>query len=141
MARTLSPGGRPAYYDRNPKTLLQFKVGDEAPHSGTDEFTYTVPTGRKALITGIELQVMRKTAATTAAEARAMIYSDSGDYTNAVTYVAQILTNNVGDKDEIIISAPILLGPGQLIKGSSDDGSTGGTCKYVLTMRGVEFDA
>ncbi len=128
---------RPAYYDRNPviQDTGNFLTG-AAPHALTTRASYTVPTGKKALVADTYVHVLRRTAATTALLVRAL--NVSGTFTDIT---ARIFTNGVGDKETVVAGAGRLL----LVAGSvfirDEDLSVAGTCDFDGQAGIVEFDA
>jgi len=130
------------WHDRNPVQRLQsYSVAAVAPHGLTERWTYTVPAGTKTALEIALLMVTRDAAATTVGLARATIfYTPSGGSEEALLDAA-LLTNTVGDQDRAILGASAVLLPGDLIRATTIDASTGGTINYVLTAKIVDFDA
>jgi len=134
--------GRPAWYDRNPTTIRKYyNVNAQAPHSDTQQWTYTVPAGRKTFIEYIQAKVRRATAATTAGRPRCTISYAPGGSGLDIFMRAAINSNNVGDCDHIILGQNMVLLPGDIVTGFTGDDSTGGTADYNLNMKIIEFDA
>jgi len=132
------PGGpRLEWYDRNAINGTVFYLGTGvAPHSVTVRATYTVPTGKKALIGAICLQFLRVTAAGTVGQIHA--YFDIGP---GLGLTGQMLDNNVGAHLEREVNMNSVLLEGEGLGLSTLDLSTGGTVNYGLSAAIMEFDA
>jgi hypothetical protein len=133
---------RPAWYDRNPSSQwLGFFNNNTPPHSDTQRWTYTVPSGKKAMLEYASAYVRRSAAATTVGRVQASIrVTPSGGGVHTIT-IAQILTNNVGDSDRMDLGQGFLLFAGDKIEGYTEDTSTGGTVNILLRAKLTEFDA
>jgi len=65
---------RPEPHDRNPvRQTLTYSGTGIAPHATTQRFSYTVPSGKKAIVLAAQANLQRATAATTAAITRASV--------------------------------------------------------------------
>jgi hypothetical protein len=134
--------GRPAWHDRNPiTTLYVYSAAGVAPHTTTPRWTYTVPSGKKAMIEFLHVRILRSAAATTAGKVTAAISITPSGGPSADIMVANILTNNVGDREALVSGATLTLLAGDKIAGYTSDASTGGTIDYVLACKATEFDA
>jgi hypothetical protein len=121
--------------------LYVYSAAGVAPHTVTARWNYTVPSGKKAMIEFLHVRILRSTAASTAGKVTAAIsITPSGASSNDVM-VANILTNNVGDKDALVSGATLTLLAGDKIAANTSDASTGGTIDYVLACKATEFDA
>jgi len=139
-----APSGafRPEWYDRNPAhRLLSYMGYGVAPHVNTTRWTYTVPTGKKALNEFLHAKVRRATAATTASIPVSCVWDTPAGGSITELMHAAIRTNNVGDKDDVTVGQTITLLVGDALTALTVDGSTGGTCDYVLVAKITEFDA
>jgi len=133
---------RPAWYDRNPTSIQKLHAdAGRSPHSETERWTYTVPSGKKALIESLYIKIMRATAASSAVLVLAAVQLGLGGGTNYYHWIAALRTNNVGDKDDIIIGQSIILNAGDVLRAISSDSSTGGTVDYYILAKITEFDA
>jgi len=133
---------RKEWYDRNPvRRKNRFFAMNVPPHSGIQRWTYTVPTNKKACIEFLTQLVMRYSVATTVGLVELYImYQPFGE--SAATMLSnQLLTNNVGDKDEHDFGMAGLLQEGDLVYARSYDISTGGAVSYVSVLHVTEFDA
>jgi len=126
-----------AWYDRNASQAgIYWGSVNVAPHSYTIRASYTAPSGKKAFVCASELDVRRRTAATTLGTVLVWL-------TFAGNMALQILhENNTVDNRQTI---PCYLG-GILLSGQSLelltwDASTGGAMDYNLTTLIVEFSA
>jgi hypothetical protein len=133
--------GRPAWYDRNPLTkFLQFSAQGQAPLTVTDEWTYTVPAGRKAFIEYAFIRIMRRTAATSGTEYGAYIsYLPSGGSVKNLLWI-YIENNTIESKETALLGQGAILYAGDKIDGYVYDGSTGGTVDYQVVCKLTEFD-
>jgi len=144
MVRVGTPSAvaRPDWYDRNPAMIWNtYNASGVAPHSLTTRWTYTVPTGKKALLEQAMTYIMRSTAATTLGWASLKIwYQPSGGTNREMVYV-DLYDNTVAAKTISHFSFAMVLLAGDVLTGTSADTSTGGTCNYTLTAKATEFDA
>jgi len=137
------PGGpRLEWYDRNPYHRFQsFQNNNTAPHAITDRWSYTVPAGKKAFVEAGQTYARRVTAAAPVGLVQVTISIQPSGAGVAILLVSQIITNNVGDGDHAEIGSGPVLYPGDLIKGTTYDGSTAGTINLNVTSEITEFDA
>jgi len=132
------PGGpRLEWYDRNPiSQSISYVAGNVAPHSATTRATYTVPTGKKALIGGTQNLIRRATVAGTVGEVLVEFIMPG------LMVLIDIHENNtVGSQSKREISPNSLLLEGDLVQIETIDESTGGTMDYWLYMTVTEIDA
>jgi len=145
MVRMYSAGpqaSRLAWYDRNPTNRYQYFLGTNlTPHAITQRWTYTVPTGKKALLELAWVLCRRMTAATTAGRPYSVIDYQPYGGTEAALLMAEVVTNNVAETSEKQLGQSIIMNPGDLIRGLTVDDSTGGNCDYRLIAKITEFDA
>ena len=132
---------RPAWYDRNPASKVFYSSFSASPHSLTERFSYTCPSGKKALVEVLSARVERVTAATEADTAVAVFKFTPSGATGYYILRSSIRTNNAGDKEDKAIGTTLVMCPGDKIQAFTFDLSTGGTCSYLLTMKITEFDA
>jgi hypothetical protein len=128
---------RLAYYDRAPtNTALNFQSNAIAPAGTTVRATYTVPTARKAIITGGSCGVRRRTAATTPAYPNVQLAAPSG-------FLAQLSTgsNAIDQGADITIASGQVALAGQAIAFQTTDSSTAGTVDFYGVCAILEFDA
>jgi hypothetical protein len=134
--------GRPAWYDRNPsQVLLWWTVNNQAPHAETVRWTYTVPSGKKAMLEALDGLICIITAATTAGRRSIYVKLTRPSVGSAFIFNLQILTNNVGDVQTKGLGTSLLMLAGDILEGYTSDGSTGGTADYRLMAKITEFDA
>ena len=130
-------GARGAYYDRNPlNASVSYSSAGLAPAGTTTRFTYTVPAGRKALLTGGHIRWRRPTAA-------APVGLVTFNIQDALVNLGLVRTaNNVV---EAVEGYALALGQyevaGTTILGQTTDTSTGGSCDYDASLSITEFDA
>jgi len=126
---------RPEWYDRNPSQAgINYTATNVAPHGSTVRATYTVPSGKKAFVAAAELDVRRRTAATTLGSVLAWL-------TFGGILGLQVLheNNTVDARRSIETYLGGVLFAGQSLQLSTWDASTGGAMDYVLTTIIVEF--
>ena len=129
-------GGRPPYYDRNPAGVSEFYNGvGIAPHAETQRVTYTVPTGKKALLESMFVSVAQETAATDDLEALLYVALGSSPWVTALTFNRALDT-----RDNMAIGPAGFLPPGGLIRAFSKDLKTGGTMSHRCGIRITTFD-
>lgn len=142
MARILSGGSRPAWFDRNPVQVPKNYYSTAiAPHTLTTRWTYTVPTGKKALLEFALVKAIRSVAATTAGTVYAYLSLTPSGLTVVVLGVIELMANSVGDHDASLVGQSIVLGAGDALLAATLDTSTGGTVDYSLAAKLTEFDA
>ena len=136
--RLAFPGGaRPDPWDRNPVSATQSYSGATvAPHSSTVRWTYTVPTGRKALVSAFHISVRRAAAATTASTATAFLMLNG---TNV--FHVTLVNNTVDATQRLELSAALYLTAGDELRAVTLDSSTGGYIDYNVVAVVTEFDA
>lgn len=134
--------GRPAWYDRNPTQItLWYTVNIQSPHSQTQRWTYTVPSGKKAMLEALDGLICIQSAATTPGRRKIMVQLTKAGGGSAQIFNLQIITNNVGDIQTKALGTSILLLSGDTLSGFTADESTGGTVDYRLMAKLTEFDA
>jgi hypothetical protein len=134
--------GRPAWYDRNPVTTFKsYYEGNVAPHGLTERWTYTVPSGKKALVELIAIWMNRTAAPTTLgrAEARLLFFPSGGSETPLVYSV--LYDSNVGAEKNVNIGQSSIMLQGDKIRATTYDGSIGGNVSYLVLAKITEFDA
>lgn len=130
--------GRPAYYDRNPSngTAVANLVGG-APHANTTRATYTVPSARKAILSGGYLRMHRVTAAGTLGETRQYLLGGSG----GIIQINDFINNTVDFQQFVNFAISSIATAGQSFIIQDFDGGIGGTVDYNGTLEAIEFDA
>jgi len=144
MVRVGTPSAvaRPAWHDRNPASTVSGWGGSGvAPHSVTTRASYTVPSGKKALLEFLKAWVRRTAAATTAGNPKTTwyVYPAGGGTVDLLR--AEIFTNGVGDKDITYAFAALVLCTGDELRQTSSDDSTAGTMDYWGAAKLTQFDA
>jgi len=137
-----TPKTTAAYYDRNPTSkAFNSKFTNGGPTASTNRSTYTAPTGRKLHVELIWLTHQRLTAAAPVGEWQASIhFTPSGDGLQPIVTLIDE-SNNVAEKEQIVIGHCTLVLPGDQINQNEIDASTGGTILNASGMKGTEFDA
>ena len=130
------------WYDRNPESLVKgYDSPSLAPHSVEVRWSYTVPKGRKAIVEGLFVKLIRRTTATTEQLASChvdFIEKDGG--ANPAVLKAVIVTNLVGDIDKDVLEGLVMY-EGDYISGATQDLSEGGTIAYMTGCKITEFEA
>jgi len=128
---------RAEWFDRNPALQISGWGSDSvSPHGLTQRFSYTVPSGKKALITLMNVSIMRVLAGTTADIAQINIQLQA-----QVIILLEIKSNTIGDGRYVGVGTLSLLNAGQTLTGYTFDSSTGGTIAYWMELSLTTFDA
>jgi hypothetical protein len=130
--------GRPNYYDRNPLSVGgSFQNDAQVPHGVTNQFTYTVPTGRKAFVTSLAVSIVRMTAAAPVGICNVTARWDLND--EAIVLVT--FDNTVGGGRALAAGGGSIVLAGKTFTFASQDLSTGGTMSFESGASIIEFDA
>ena len=132
------PGGpRLEWYDRNPQPIEQaYWAEDLAPHTITERFSYTVPTGKRFFLENARVKVVRTAAATAVDRIIAAVQA------RAIEIVeVDLHKNQVGDSDGENVGRSVIMLAGEVLRAVTYDDSTGGTADYRMMAHGIEFDA
>ncbi len=132
------PGGsRPMPWDRNPADRsLNSGTGTVGPHSNTIRSTYTVPAGRKAIIHGQFLEIIR-----IAAAAPVGLAFVETSINGARFLPMESLDNTPNLAQRIAIPDGRFLAAGDLVDVTTGDASVGGTNRFMWGVLITEFDA
>lgn len=137
---------RPNYYDRNPSTIIEdVEVNPAASTLAfTTEWTYTVPTGRKAMVETLYCAALNISTSALNGYAGAQIQyqKGSGTYNDiagafVVTGQSSVCQTNVsGSSDMVILD-------GDSIRGTafSDNSAASSNVQLETGMKATEFDA
>jgi hypothetical protein len=139
-------GGQPArsaWYDRNPTTKVYNFYQTQGPHAITQNWAYTVPAGKKAIVELAQLKIKRSTTPSPMGAVYACIkVTPSGGSIATVLYADLLVgTAAIGDADSAQLQGTLALSTGDMIQAADVDSSTGGTVEYSETMKVTEFDA
>ena len=129
------------WYDRNPVPKLESKSYSLAPHDQTERVKYTCPEGKLAMLEYLGSSVIRATAAAPVGAAYAFWAITPKDGTEKALIDALSWNNTVGVGDKTIHGTQITLYGGDILKGYTGDGSTGGVNIFRLVYKLTEFDA
>lgn len=133
-------GNFTAYYGRNPTFVTKYgSVIGGGPSSDSSLISYTVPAGRKAVLTASMLNWYRKTVATTAGIVEFYIQTTINAVAGKVIYI-ETIRNVIGDYITYFNPGLIYMNSGDTIDVRRSDLSTGGTADYIATCYLVEFD-
>ncbi len=132
----------PVWYDRNPvRKGFKVEASNMAPHGLTLQGSYTVPVGKKAILSSAQVTAYRTTAATTAGMISLYVV-DAFDI-DPEYFILRALFNLplVGDSYNESIGLFLLLTAGDIISLKSFDLSEGGLLFINMTCSITEFDA
>lgn len=128
------------FYGRNALYLNKgFTILPTGPHGVTTRDSYTVPAGRRAVITSMYLHFQRITvAAPIGVYQSAIVLTQSG---NSYTLCRIMSVGNVvNDNLSIVNPGQVFLNAGDFVGIETSDASTGGTVGYRAQMAVTEFD-
>jgi len=125
-------------WDRTPQTqVTSTPFGTSGTLAETVAFTYTVPTGRRLMVSYASAQLIRITAATTTSYSQAKI-SMGG----ALVIECILRDPALGKREESILGGgPVYLGPGQTVIGTYASQDVGGSIFGWVGFIGMLFDA
>ncbi len=128
---------RGPYYDRNPSSKgSSFSLTGTAPHAQTNRIVYSVPTGRKAIVTTGTGQIRRAVAATTVGEAQVLMAGAGGTF-----YVLSNKSNTVDQQLGLTVGPAESFNAADNVVVQTSDASTAGTVDYAGSIGIEEFDA
>jgi len=132
---------RPVPIDRNAAiTVNLYSSANLAPHATTERWTQTVASGKKAQISTILTNIIRCTAATTADFAYAQVSVNITGSNDAIM-VSQMGHNTVGYGDHAVTGEAGTYSAGSVIKGFTNDASTGGSIRVWVGATIMVYDA
>ena len=131
---------RPAYYDRNATSVLQSYAAIIAPAGYTIRWTYTCPTGKKAVAEAISVRLWRQTAATTLGTAYGEIRTVVGTDYQINTFVL-VYDNSLTTSYFNACPTQATLYAGEQLTAATNDTTTGGTIAYVMAAKLTQYDA
>lgn len=111
------------------------------PHGATTRWTYTVPANRLALVTVVNINLMRIVAATTLGQATALI---EATINGTATTLARVVNYLTAVQTTSLIGAygqNSLLAASDKLAAVTSDGSVGGQNNYMISAEVIEFDA
>lgn len=139
-----SYSGRPAYYDRTPTMVGQvYSQAAVAPLAQTNQWTYTVPSARKAYMDFALASLIQNVASAPAGKAGAFIRVNHVDTPTVSPFAAYAVKNAaaVGSSDRSQVGGTVMCKAGDIIKAFNFDLSTGGSIDYEIDASFTEFDA
>ena len=133
---------RPDWYDRNPAGVAEsYLASAVVPHALTERWIYTIPTGKKAAIQILYLNLIKDSTATVGGlHTLDVAYTPSGGVELTIFYVAGILIA-AGERQNAGVGATMVLLAGDLIRSRTQDLSIGGSNIYATMLQGLEIDA
>jgi len=128
---------RAEWYDRNPtQRSVFYSASSVSPHTETMRATYTVPTGKKAMVVVVNAQLRRNTAATTVG--RAYIRALTG---SVYFFYLTHQNNTAGYREWMAVGGLMMIPTGDILFLYTADESTAGTMDFFATILIIEFDA
>lgn len=132
---------RPAYYDRAATaTGRSYGAGGVAPHGVTTRWTYTVPTGSAAYIEYVQTGILRDGASGAPGFSQALVQFNTGS-NNPLIGNSWLQDGTAGARQLQGVGSAGYMQAGQDIQGRTGDTSVGGTCRYQVDAKLVEFVA
>lgn len=133
--------GRPAFYDRNPLTKTNdFSAAAQAPTADTQEWIYTVPSSRKALITALVHYISRTTVAAPVGTITSRLLITTGAGTIQLGQIS-FIDNAVDVPHSVVSGGGAVLVAAEQVSYHYADTSTGGTVAVSGNSVVTEFDA
>ncbi len=132
---------RAAYYDRAPLSVASGGSSIGGPHALTTVATYTVPTGRKAIVEGMCTTQHRTTAAAPIGIWFTEIQIRNAGLTMNYQQRVQGIKNAIADSDSISAGYQLIMQAGEILNCNTSDASTGGTTNQFTSFKVTEFDA
>ena len=111
---------------------LYYDATGVSPHSETTRDTYTLSSTEYGYVENICIYVRRNTAATTAGTFGAKVQFLIGATDIVLLGFAHSTSNTVGAYDKIQFAANLYLRPGDMIRITTFDTSSGGSCDYSV---------
>jgi hypothetical protein len=138
-----SNSARYLWGDRNPASVsIMYSATSVVPHGSTERATYTVPTAKKAQVSGAISLLFLTNVATTAGDRVAVVRVTIGATTYDLVYAAIYPDrNSVGNKDVQNVGQSYFLRAAEKIAILTADSSTGGTVTYNASVLATEYDA
>lgn len=135
-------GARNPFYDRGPVGIAGIFTQVQAPVGNTVEWTYTVPSGRKAILDAATCASTRATAAGTAADVF-MSIAITVFVSAALVPISWMhwLDNAIAVLRQAVHQGQPVLLAGDILNSRYADLSTGGTVNVAITAHLTEFDA
>ena len=133
---------RPAWYDRNPKSVGQDYDASVAGHASATRITYTVPEDRKCIVECLSINAARDGAA--AGDNWVNVRWRHTPYGEAAIMIQtmNMFGNIIGDILHWTLGGTLTLFPGDIIwMTTSDLANAGGSVAYECGFKGTEFDA
>jgi len=133
---------RPAWYDRNPKSVGQEYDASVAGHAAATRITYTVPEDRKCIVECLSINASRDGAA--GGNNWINVRRVHTPYGEAATRIQTVTKfgNTVGDVIHWTLGGTLTLFAGDMIEMTTSDLiNAGGSVSYECGFKGTEFDA
>ena len=131
---------RPAYYDRNATPQTNEYSATVGPHTGTTRYSYTVASGKKAVVEFGFVSLQRVTAPSAGSTYYGAVLSKSFTISLRTPYVEStsvvVLASSV-----VALPLSLTLYGGESIEASTGDFSTGGTVFYTIQSKLTVYDA
>ena len=133
---------RPAAFDRNPvQTVKSYASFSLAPAALTSRWSYTVPAGKRAVMTSGNIFVQRNTVATSVGQNQYEIYVAPVGV-GATAFMQFYDSDNTLNRSlTLVISQGPLLNATDVVAAQTRDTSTGGSNNVSISATFTEFDA
>lgn len=126
--------GIPFPYKIINRRKLQYVANNVAPHSETERARYTCPDNRFACIDAIMIYVSRNTTPSTGGVFVGKVQFMIGGTDAVLIAFAHSRATTAGSYDKIHLPCKIWLRPGDAVRFTTADTSTGGTVDYDIEM-------
>jgi len=123
-------------HEKHPQTLSLSSIGYNSPHDPMLRAQYTVPSNKKAIVSGLHIQIIRTEQPTGLNVVRAWIDLPQG----TVNYVVHWNLMD-GTSFSAAPAAYIILNPSETVQFWSSDWSQGGIVWYVMIATIMEVDS
>lgn len=131
---------RPDWYDRTPTAVPQvYEQTTGAPSVGRTNWTYTVPSGRKAWLAAVYVSYSCVGAPTFGNIARSEIVVNVGS-SDVILARAMVYTSVPGERDCVVNQSGWMMPSGTTLKGGDVSLATGGSWEICQSAIITEFD-
>lgn len=130
-------------YDRNPITVaLSVAPGTVAPHADTIRASYTIPTGKRAILEAVDIIIEIITAAGPSGDKRAELryVPNGGADTQFIRAGLLASSNTIGDKQFKAFGLSAIFSDGDVINARTADIGTGGTTSPQIKAKFTEYE-
>lgn len=133
---------RPMYYDREViNQSIRFDASNISPHSITLRATYTVPSGKKAMLEFVTVGWRRISIASTPGSIWLYVQYIPSAGEGTYLYRNVFVTNDMSICVNDVVTNFGVMKEGDKIEFYTADNSSGGTCSYLFNAKIFEFTA